>query len=92
MYTQFMNDKNPDDRRRGQEMAMEFLKTCDELWVFRRSKIDINSEGMSAEISEAVKLHLKVVEVIDLEKGKSGEKICGLVFGDNNESWTLYTV
>jgi sugar phosphate isomerase/epimerase len=45
-FSQFMDDYNPEDRRRALEMNKKLLEFCDELWVFG----DKITEGMREEI------------------------------------------
>lgn len=45
-FTQFMDDTIASDRELAMAMGIEWLDTCDELWVFG----DTISEGMRAEI------------------------------------------
>jgi len=88
--TQFLDEKNEVHRRKGMDIGLSFLRHCDEIWVFRRSKMDVNSQGMNAEIHQAIRDGIRVVEVLDLEQ--SGEYINGLILGKNNEDWTMFTV
>ncbi len=45
-FSQFMDDKNPEDRRKALEMNKKILEFCDELWIFG----DEITEGMREEI------------------------------------------
>ena len=45
-FTQFMDDTIQSDRELAMAMGIEWLDTCDELWVFG----DTISDGMRAEI------------------------------------------
>jgi len=45
-FSQFMDDLNPDDRRKALEMNKKLLEFCDELWIFG----DEITEGMKEEI------------------------------------------
>lgn len=56
IFTQFLDDNNPDDRNAGIEMGIQLLLKCDELWAFG-NKI---TEGMAVEIAAAKTLGLKV--------------------------------
>ena len=56
---QFLDDKNPEERKLGMSMAKDLLKDCEELWVFS----GILSEGMKAEIELANKLGIEIVNI-----------------------------
>ena len=45
-FSQFMDDRNPEDRRKALEMNKKLMEFCDELWVFG----DEMTEGMKEEI------------------------------------------
>ena len=47
-FSQFMDDLNPDDRRKALEMNKKLLEFCDELWIFGNEI----TEGMKEEIEE----------------------------------------
>lgn len=49
LFTQFLDESNPDDRIKGLTMSREVLKRCDEIWVFG----PVISKGMGYEISAA---------------------------------------
>lgn len=49
IFTQFLDDNVPEQRRQGLKMGLELLKKCDELWVCG----DVISEGMRGEIAFA---------------------------------------
>lgn len=51
IFTQFLDDAKPKERKRGIEMGIALLKLCDELWVFGPTI----SEGMKTEIEVARK-------------------------------------
>ena len=46
LLTQFLNDRNPDERIQGLTMGQELLKRCDEIWVYGPNI----SQGMKYEI------------------------------------------
>lgn len=52
LFTQFLDDNAPKERRLGLDMGMKIMEYCHELWVFG-SRI---SEGMKAEIEAAQRL------------------------------------
>lgn len=45
-FSQFMDDLNPQDRRKAPEMNKKLLEFCDELWIFGNEI----TEGMKEEI------------------------------------------
>lgn len=49
IFTQYLDDTNPQQRQKGLIMGLELLKRCDELWVCG----DIVSAGMKQEIKYA---------------------------------------
>lgn len=49
LYTQFMNDSNPDEREIGMQMGLVLLTKCCEVWVFGERI----SSGMQREIRKA---------------------------------------
>jgi len=56
MFTGFLDDTIGEDRETGINMGLELLKMCAEVWVFGERF----SEGMLAEIKEAVELGIPV--------------------------------
>lgn len=55
LYPQILDDSNPAERELGLQFGLALLAICDEVWVFGEV-----SEGMSAEIEEAVRLNKPV--------------------------------
>jgi len=55
IFSQFLDDNNPDDREHGMTMGIELLYKCDELWVYGEP-----SEGMKAEIKLAQELNMPI--------------------------------
>ena len=51
-FTQFLDDRNPEEREKGLEYGLQILEMCDEVWVFGEHI----SEGMGREIRTAEKL------------------------------------
>ena len=49
IFTQFLNDGNPNERKSGMAMGLELLDRCDELWAFG----PLISDGMKKEIEHA---------------------------------------
>lgn len=56
IFTQYLDDKIPEEREAGIEMGLQLLLKCDELWAFG----DKLSEGMIIEIAAAKSFDLKV--------------------------------
>ncbi len=54
IFTNYLDDTNPEQRKRGLAMGLELLKRCDEIWVVG----DALSEGMKGEIALAKKEHI----------------------------------
>ena len=52
LLTQFLNDRNPEERIQGLTMGQELLKRCDEIWVYGPNI----SQGMKYEIETAKEL------------------------------------
>ena len=55
LFTQFLNDDDPIERRVGLCLGVEMLKRCDELWTFGQP-----TEGMAQEIQEAKRLGTRI--------------------------------
>ena len=55
LFTQFLNDSDPIERRVGLHLGVEMLKRCDELWAFGQP-----TEGMAQEIQEAKRLGTRI--------------------------------
>ena len=55
LFTRFLSDDDPDERRAGLCMGVEVLKRCDGLWQFGEP-----TAGMALEISAAKSLGLPV--------------------------------
>lgn len=51
LFPLFLQDSIPEERKKGIEMGLRLLASCDELWVFG----DRISEGMGREIADAPK-------------------------------------
>ncbi len=62
LFTQFMDDDDPEERDLAIELNLEFLEKADELWVFMDQKhgVYIISKGMQLEINHAWALDLKI--------------------------------
>jgi hypothetical protein len=55
-FNSFLDDEDPELRKRGMAMGTELLRKCDELWVFGTTI----SEGMKAEIELAAELDINI--------------------------------
>lgn len=78
MYPWCLRDNEQSHRNLACAAGIEYLKKCDEVWCFIRNQLDIKSEGMKSEISEAVKNGIPVFDVFlpdDVEIGTSLEVI-----------------
>ena len=60
MYPQILDDNDPASRELGLMFGLSLLEICDEVWVFTENGV---SEGMRAEIQEAMKLRKKIIRV-----------------------------
>ena len=55
LFTQFLDDAQPDERRMGLHMSAEMLRLCDALWAFGEP-----TQGMRAEMKLAERLGIPV--------------------------------
>ena len=55
-FTQFLDDDNETERRKGLNLALQMLKRCKEMWVFG----DTVSEGMQNEIKAARRWNIPI--------------------------------
>jgi len=58
-FTLFLDELNEQERNQGISAGLEWLKLCDEIWIFDKEI----SEGMQKEIDFAIKNNIKVKEV-----------------------------
>lgn len=61
IFTQYLDDEQPEQREQGLRMGHELLERCDELWVMG----DTISQGMKDEIGLATFLQLPILYVSD---------------------------
>ncbi|MCL2857982.1 MAG: DUF4406 domain-containing protein [Oscillospiraceae bacterium] len=61
IFTQYLDDRKPEQREQGLAMGLELLLKCDELWWFG----SVVSEGMAAEIKLAKQSGIPIHQVID---------------------------
>ncbi len=55
LFTQFLDDDNPEQREAGMRMGLEMMSLCDEIWTFGSP-----THGMKAEILESMRLGIPV--------------------------------
>ena len=70
IFTRYLDENIPEQRKQGLDMGLELLKRCDDLWVMG-SEI---SEGMKAEIEFAKEEQMPILYISD-ELVQSGYKI-----------------
>ena len=58
-YSSFLNDGDPEERKKGRQFGLEILEGCGELWICG----NIITEGMAAEINEAYKINTLFHEI-----------------------------
>ena len=63
LFTQYLDDSDEADRKKGIEMSLGLLHRCDEVWVFG----DSISEGMRKEIDTALNNDIRVRFISDNE-------------------------
>lgn len=63
LYPQVLDDNIKKERELGIEIGKEFLKICDEIWIFG----DKITEGMAEEINFAIEKNITVVKIKDIE-------------------------
>lgn len=66
IFTQFLDDSNPKERKDGMAMGLELLTLCAELWVFGTTV----SKGMRKEIDYARKKGIKIRWIVLQETEK----------------------
>lgn len=64
LFTQYLDDNSPKQRRIGLDAGLGLLSLCDELWVYG---INNPSEGMKAEIELAKELSIPIRDGFNLE-------------------------
>lgn len=57
LFTQYLDDNDPEQRRMGLSAGLDLLSICDELWVYG---LDNPSEGMAGEIALAQELSIPI--------------------------------
>ena len=70
IFTNYLDDTNPEQRQKGLDMGLELLKRCDEMWIMGGAV----SEGMKGEIALAEKEHIPRLYVSD-EIVRANQKI-----------------
>ena len=71
LYPQIMNDKQPEERKRGMDMGLAMLSHCDELWAFGV----VMTDGMKKEIAEAERLGIPVKHFVGFRKTRNDQKL-----------------
>ncbi len=61
IFTNYLDDRNPEQRQRGLSMGLELLKRCDEMWIVGGTV----SEGMKGDLALAEKEHIPRLYVSD---------------------------
>jgi len=61
IFTQFLDDRDEDQRSKGRELGLALLHRCEELWCFG----DKITEGMAEEIKLAKRLRIPIVYFTD---------------------------
>ncbi len=78
-FTQFMDDTDPEIREFGQELGLEWLEECSELWVIGRRI----SSGMKKEITKAKELGIPVKRYV-FERSPEERILDALMYPDIN--------
>ena len=78
-FTQFMDDTDPEIREFGQELGLEWLGRCSELWVIGRRI----SSGMKKEISAAEEMGIPVKHYV-FERSPQERILDALLYPDIN--------
>lgn len=60
LYTQFLDENDPDQRNLGISLGLRFMDACDEVWVYVGGGI---SDGMRRELERARQLGKQIIEV-----------------------------
>lgn len=63
LYTKFLDDADPIQRKLGISMGLCFMNVCNEVWVYIGEGI---SDGMRRELQHARKLGMKVVVISEV--------------------------
>lgn len=69
LFTQYLDDTDPKQRRIGLSAGLDLLSICDELWVYGEP-----SEGMAAEIRLAEELDIKIRDGFNLDREDPDEE------------------
>jgi hypothetical protein len=72
LFTRFLDDMKPEERKLGCGMGLEMLEKCDELWVCGQRI----SSGMAAEIEHAGRIGLPTQYIPEFEMAQVHE--CGM--------------
>lgn len=80
LYPQFLNERDPEMRKAGMKIGLQFLNFCDEMWVLGRKITD----GMAEEIAAAKANGIPIFIMDHPESGE--ERLLKAIFGDKVES------
>lgn len=78
-FTQFMDDTDPEIREFGQELGLEWLEQCAELWIIGRRI----SAGMKKEIEAAEEMEIPVKHYV-FERSPEERLLDALLYPDIN--------
>lgn len=59
-FTQFLNEHDVKERAAGLNFGLQWLRGCDEVWVYNLNGI---SHGMRGEIAEAERLGINIIYI-----------------------------
>lgn len=68
IFTQFLSDDMPDERRLGMQMGLALMSTCQEVWFLG----DVMTDGMMEELNHALTLKKKIrfISESEIETGR----------------------
>lgn len=64
MYPQFLDDTVKSDRELGIQSGIEFLRLCNEIWVFAKDEVSCTA-GMKRELEEARQNPMVKIKFVD---------------------------
>ena len=80
LYPQFLDEHDPEARKAGMKIGLQFLELCDEMWVLGRKITD----GMAEEIAAA---KVNGIPIFMMDHPESGEeRLLKAIFGDKVKS------
>ena len=78
-FTRFMDDTNSKERSMAMSAGLQLLLMCSEVWVFG---LDNPSEGMQAEIAEAIRNNIPVKDGEKMLSDHRRKKVCPIMTDD----------